>query len=87
MHLNCATADACCSCQGYTGAFIVTSQDNRPSGQGYVTFNSKESQNEAFKVCRELLCVLVGAVKTADSCQSRPGQPSMQVSEHACDML
>jgi hypothetical protein len=42
---------ACCCCQGYTGAFIVTSQDNRPSGQGYITFDSKDSQNAAFKVC------------------------------------
>lgn len=62
VHLHCATADACCSCQGYTGAFIVTSQGNRPSGQGYVTFNSKDSQNEAFKVRRELR-VHVGAAK------------------------
>jgi hypothetical protein len=36
--------------QGYTGAFIVTSKDNRPSGQGYVTFDSNAAQLAAFEV-------------------------------------
>jgi hypothetical protein len=40
-----------CACaQGFTRAFIVTSKDNRPSGQGYVTFDSNEAQLAAYKV-------------------------------------
>lgn len=41
-----------CVLQGFTGAFIVTGPDNRPSGQGYVTFDSQAAQLDALKVRR-----------------------------------
>lgn len=36
--------------QGFQGAFIATGRDNRPSGTGFVVFDSEGAQAAAYKV-------------------------------------
>lgn len=36
--------------QGFQGAFIATGRDNRPSGTGFVVFDSEDAQTAAYKV-------------------------------------